>query len=53
MDNNRPKVSIEKKSCLNELMNVIDKNMNKIKEFDGIVGIMLDGSMSRGYADYL
>lgn len=53
MKNNRPTVSIMKDSCLNELMDALNKNMNKIKEFDKIAGIMLDGGMSRGYADYL
>ncbi len=51
--NNRPTVKIRKDNCLNEFMDALSKNMNKIKEFDDIAGIMLDGGMSRGYADYL
>lgn len=53
MKNRRPYVSIQNESCLNELMNALNKNMNRIKEFDNIAGIMLNGGMSRGYADYL
>jgi hypothetical protein len=53
MNNSRPYVSIPGESCLDELRNALDKNMDKMKEFDGIAGIMLDGGMSRGYADYL
>lgn len=53
MKNNRPTVRITKDNCLNELMNALNKNMNRIKEFENIAGIMLDGGMSRGYADYL
>ncbi len=34
-------------------MNSLNKNISKIKEFNNIAGIMLDGGMSRGYADYL
>ncbi len=49
----RPTVSITKNSCLDEFLNVLNKNMDKLKEFDQIAGIMLDGGMSRGYADYL
>lgn len=53
MKNNRPTVSITKENCLNELMNALNKNINKLKEFDKVAGIMLDGGLSRGYADYL
>lgn len=53
MKNNRPTVRITKENCLHELMNALNKNMDRIKEFDHIAGIMLDGGMSRGYADYL
>lgn len=53
MTRKRPYVCIEKDNRIDELMDSLIKNMNKIKEFDQIAGIMLDGGMSRGYADYL
>ncbi len=53
MKTNRPYVTINKESKLKVLMEVLHKNMGNIKKFDGIAGIMLDGGMSRGYADYL
>lgn len=53
MMKNRPIVSISKDNCLNELLHALNNNMTKFKEFDQIAGIMLDGGMSRGYADYL
>ncbi|WFR56870.1 hypothetical protein QA584_25190 [Anaerocolumna sp. AGMB13025] len=53
MKSKRPYVSIKKDSNLTELMEALNKNMDKIKEFEQIAGIMLDGGMSRGYADYL
>ncbi|QHQ60617.1 DUF4037 domain-containing protein [Anaerocolumna sedimenticola] len=53
MKNSRPYVSVKKDNNLEELINALDKNMDKIKAFDQIAGIMLDGGMSRGYADYL
>lgn len=51
--NSRPYVMNKKENRLNELMCALEKNLNKFKEFDKIAGIMLDGGMSRGYADYL
>lgn len=53
MKDNRPYVNVNKESKLDEFMQVLNKNMANIKKFDGIAGIMLDGGMSRGYADYL
>jgi hypothetical protein len=53
MKSKRPYVNIKKDSNLIELMEALNKNMDKIKEFEHIAGIMLDGGMSRGYADYL
>ncbi|WP_312812174.1 nucleotidyltransferase domain-containing protein [Sedimentibacter sp.] len=55
MDNklNRPFVNISRSNIVEELINVLNQNMDKILSLDGIVGVILDGGLSRGYADYL
>ena len=50
---NRPFVNIESKNIVDELLNELNKNIDKFLSFGEVVGIILDGGLSRGYADYL
>lgn len=50
---NRPFVNIDSENNIEELLNELNKNMDKILAFDDIIGVMLDGGLSRGYADHL
>lgn len=49
----RPKVNINAKNKLAELRQHLDKHLPTFKEFKGLIGITLNGGMSRGYADHL
>lgn len=49
----RPFVNIDSENNIEELLNELNKCMNKFLAFNDIVGIMLDGGLSRGYSDYL
>ena len=50
---NRPYVKLNSKNIVNELLMALDKEISKIKSIDGILGITLNGGLSRGYADQL
>ncbi len=53
MKETRPHVSIQTPGCLEQLMQSLDEHMELFRSFDQVAGIMLDGGMSRGYADEL
>lgn len=49
----RPYVSIQTPGCLDKLMQTLKEHMEFFQSFKQVAGIMLDGGMSRGYADEL
>lgn len=49
----RPFVNIDGENIIEELLNELNKNMDRFLAFKDIAGIMLDGGLSRGYADFL
>lgn len=49
----RPFVNIESENIIKELLSELHKNLDKVLSFSGIVGAILDGGLSRGYADHL
>lgn len=53
MKTTRPYVSIKKSGCLEKLMLDLSEHMELFGSFEQVAGIMLDGGMSRGYADEL
>jgi predicted nucleotidyltransferase len=50
---NRPYVSIKENNILEELMEALNRSLPGFQLYEGLAGIMLDGGMSRGYADHL
>lgn len=51
--NYRPYVQIENKNIVNELKEELQKVLPNISQLPGIIGITLNGGLSRGYADEL
>lgn len=51
--NCRPYVQLTTENKLDELYKHLKSILPKLKKINGIVGITLNGGMSRGYADYL
>ena len=49
----RPSVRIPTENTLSELRQHLDQHLPEFKTFEGLVGITLNGGMSRGYADHL
>lgn len=49
----RPFVNIESGNIIDGLLSELNRNMDKVLSFGDIVGVILDGGLSRGYADYL
>ena len=49
----RPHVNVKKHSIHEELISVLNDSIHRFTLLDGIIGIILDGGLSRGYADYL
>lgn len=50
---NRPYVNLNSKNMIDDLLASLDMEIEKLKSIDGIVGITLNGGLSRGYADHL
>lgn len=50
---NRPFVNLNSKNIINDLLVSLDDCINHIKTLDGVIGITLNGGLSRGYADHL
>ncbi len=50
---NRPYVNLNSKNTIDDLLASLDIEVEKLKSIDGIVGITLNGGLSRGYADHL
>jgi hypothetical protein len=51
--NQRPRVDIKKNNIVPELMEILTKHLPYFMAYQGLAGIMLDGGLSRGYADHL
>lgn len=49
----RPYVNLKSENKINDFMVVLKNNIKKFEVLEGVVGITLNGGMSRGYADYL
>lgn len=50
---NRPYVDLDSENTIQILLNSLNKTLNRFIQLDGIVGITLNGGLSRGYGDYL
>ncbi len=50
---NRPYVNLNSKNMIDDLLASLDMELEKLKSIDGLVGITLNGGLSRGYADHL
>jgi hypothetical protein len=49
----RPYVNLQSENIIEELLSALDKSLYKFTALDGIVGITLNGGLSRGYGDSL
>ncbi|AKC64206.1 Uncharacterised protein [Clostridium sporogenes] len=49
----RPYVNLKSENKINDFMLVLQNNIKKFESLEGVIGITLNGGMSRGYADYL
>lgn len=49
----RPYVNLKSENKINDFISALQNNINKFESLEGVVGITLNGGMSRGYADYL
>lgn len=49
----RPYVNLKSENKINDFMLALQNNIKKFEDLEGVVGITLNGGMSRGYADYL
>ncbi len=50
---NRPFVQIDSKNEIKSLYKHLEKTLPTLIKYEGVIGITLNGGMSRGYADYL
>lgn len=53
MNMSRPYVKLDSENIVEKLLSELKKNMSRILSFDEIIGVMLDGGLSRGYGDHL
>ena len=49
----RPSVKLNSKNIVDELLEALNKSLYKFTDLKGVVGIILDGGLSRGYGDHL
>ncbi len=49
----RPYVKLSSQNTLQELLKALYKSLHKFTDLNGMVGIILDGGLSRGYGDHL
>jgi hypothetical protein len=49
----RPYVSLKSKNTITELMTALEKTLGRFTVLEGVIGIILDGGLSRGYGDHL
>lgn len=50
---NRPYVNLKSKNIVEDLLKILEEKLPKFMALDGVIGITLNGGMSRGYADFL
>lgn len=49
----RPYVNLKSENKINDFMLELKNSIKKLKSLEGVIGITLNGGMSRGYVDYL
>lgn len=49
----RPYVNLNSQNTVQELLSALNKSLNRFTTLNGVVGIILDGGLSRGYGDFL
>ena len=49
----RPEVKIKSKNTVSDLLDHLQKLLPTIEEYEGLLGVTLNGGLSRGYADHL
>jgi len=49
----RPYVNLKSENKINDFMLELQNSIKKLKSLEGVIGITLNGGMSRGYVDYL
>ena len=49
----RPYVNLNSENIVSELLGALNESLDKFTNLKGVVGIILDGGLSRGYGDFL
>jgi len=49
----RPYVNLDSKNTVQEMIDALNNSLDMFTALDGVVGITLNGGLSRGYGDYL
>jgi len=49
----RPYVNLNSENTIQKMLDALAKSLKTFTALDGIVGIILNGGLSRGYGDYL
>lgn len=49
----RPYVNLKSENKIDDFIHALQKSIKRLETFEGVIGITLNGGMSRGYADYL
>ena len=50
---NRPYVNLSSENTIQKMLDALYKSLDKFIALDGVVGVTLNGGLSRGYGDYL
>lgn len=49
----RPYIKLDSQNIVHELRNALDNSLYRFTDLPGVVGVLLDGGLSRGYGDHL
>ncbi len=49
----RPYVNLKSKNIIDEMLQVLNNNLERFIKLEGVIGVTLNGGLSRGYADDL
>lgn len=53
MNTKRPFVDLQSKNTIDELLSALNMSLSRFTDLKGVVGVILDGGLSREYGDYL
>ncbi len=53
MEQKRPAVHLQSENTIDELLSALNASLPRFSNLQGVVGVLLDGGLSRGYGDFL